>query len=324
VALVLALFMALPGCGRFDVRNRPARGAVPAEPLSVTVEVYQTHGAKRRAAPERDGVITSLLYRKDGRWQVVSRSARGRWSQGGLVPGRYRLQVAGLLGPDGQLEPMKGPRTRDFDLRDGQAAYADVVVKRSSNALKVLLVVTIVAVLVLAILQILDGDLGLDLADVLAPIAAIPRMLITYPEVWLEVLLSVPPPPPPAFYDARMEMEHHHGRPYIEDYWPTHGSKLVPADATVRIEFDRPMSAWTLSPNTIHVSGSESGEIVRGVEVLERGRAVLVDPLRDLRPGETVTVTLYGESIASEEGEALDESYRFSFEVAPAASATQR
>ena len=39
--------------------------------------------------------------------------------------------------------------------------------------------------------------------------------------------------------------------------------QAVRPDADVRITFDRPMSAWTLSPNTIYVEGSSRGEIVR-------------------------------------------------------------
>jgi Big-like domain-containing protein len=330
LAAVLLMFASLPGCSRFGVRHSPRQGQAAEEPLSVSVEVFQTQKAKDRNRPRADGVVTSLLYHKAGRWQVVGRSARSQWNVGKLVPGRYRLAVAGMVTEGGELEPIKGPRTRDFELKDGQAAYADVVVKRTPTAVKVLIAVTIIVVVILVILAALNGDDDsgdVDLGDILEPIAAIPRLIITYPDVWLQALASLPtppPPPPPEFRDEEWKDEAFEpppDRPAIRGYAPSDSASGVRPDADIRIRFDRPMSGWTLSPNTLYVEGSKSGEVTRGVDYLEKERAVVIDPLRTFVPGETVTVTIYGESIASEEGEVLGDNYRFSFQVAPAAAA---
>jgi hypothetical protein len=321
LAAILVLFTAFPGCSRFGVRNHPRTGQAAAEPMSFTVDVFQNRGARTRNSVREDGLVTSLLFEKNGRWQVVARSARGHWSLRGLVPGKYRLHVAGVLNEAGELESIRGPRAREFQLREGAAAYADVVVKRTPTAVKVIIALTIVVVVILAILAILDGDgdVDLDVADVVAPIAAIPRLIITYPEIWLVLVENLPsaPPPPYAFDQAGEDRVDAPEAPQITRYAPRHEATGVRGDADIRITFDRPMSAWTLSPNTLYVEGTKSGEVVRGVDYLEAERTAVIDPLRDYLPGEVVTVTIYGESIASADGEVLQTNYRFSFEIEP-------
>jgi hypothetical protein len=331
LALLLFWGMTLEGCSRFVVQQRPVKAESEAEPLSVTVDIYQSHGNRHKQKPHRDNVLASLLYKKQDRWQVVARSDRGHWTTGGLVPGRYRVEVAGLITEDGELQPLSGPQVQDIKLKDGHAASVAVVVNRTSTAVKVLIVATIVLVVVLALFEIFDGDdFDVGAGEALTAIAQIPRLLITYPDLWLNLLDTASPAPPPVEDSSWIEQvpgseqsedeAEDEDQPVVQDYYPRHESTQIAPDADIRLEFDRPMSAWTLSPNTIFVYGSESGEITRGVDYFDDRFIAVIDPLRDFKPGETVTVSIDGGGIASDDGEVLGKSYRFTFHVAGPAS----
>jgi hypothetical protein len=267
------------------------------------------------------------LYKKQDRWQVVARSDRGHWTTGGLVPGRYRLEVAGLITEDGELQPLSGPQVQDIKLKDGHAASVAVVVNRTSTAVKVLIVATIVLVRHLGSGRDLrwrrlrrgcrrgadrnrpDPEASHHLSG---PLAGPSRQVLSGPTACRRIIVDRAGAGLRGSEDEADEED----QPVVQDYYPA--ARVDPDCAGCRYPAGVRPAHVRLDPLPEHHLRlrQQSGEITRGVDYFDDRFVAVIDPLRDFKPGETVTVSIDGGGIASDDGEVLGKSYRFTFHVA--------
>jgi hypothetical protein len=92
------------------------------------VRVYETMSALKKAEPTRRQILCELYGLEPGPQRpLVHGSSEPVWALSDLPPGRYRLQVVGLVDASGEVRSLGSSDSMDFEVGPGKAVRLSVV-----------------------------------------------------------------------------------------------------------------------------------------------------------------------------------------------------
>jgi len=297
--LVLAVLaalspLALDGCVSVGVEKKPLPSPDESKPATGSVEVLVFETMDDRDAFRLVGypVLSEIFLAKGGRESLVGRSMSGMWALPDLPPGRYRISVTKRITPEGDIEPLKDPSGKTFDLAAGQKTTLRVVLKKVPTGWIVLGAIAAAALIYLAVDAASKGRLP--------PLPLIP------PDVVVGVVLmatSAAQPGGPI--------------PSAADVFPAPGSVVAARKVTVNFLLGAPLATNGFDNDAILALGSLSGELAGTLSYQAEDQLLRFAPLTNFTPGETVTVTLDLEKIRAASGRSGEGKVSTWFRVAP-------
>ncbi|HQR67312.1 MAG TPA: hypothetical protein PLB02_07965 [Thermoanaerobaculia bacterium] len=283
LAVLVALApLALDGCVSVGVEKTPVAtdgAAAPAPPSTGSVEVLIFETPEQRDAFRLVSYpVLSEIFRVDGgRESLVGRSMSGMWALPEIPPGRYRISVTKRITPEGDIEPLKDPSGKTFDLAAGQKTTLRVVLKKVPTGWIVLGAIAAAALIYFTVDAASKGKLP--------PLPPIP------PDVVVGVVLlatSAAHPDGPV--------------PSAVDVFPAPGSVVAARRVTVNFLVSAALPPDGFESDAILALGSVSGELPGTISYQAEDQLLRFAPGRDFSPGETVTVTLDLEKIRAAGG----------------------
>ena len=115
----------LVGCVSVGVLHAPAASTDAASSTSLEVRIYDSPGRKKAGVLSERGRVFDVIRREEARETLVDTFHSGTWSREGLEPGTYRLRLRRSTQASGP-----GVYEKDLKLRPGEAARADVILKK--------------------------------------------------------------------------------------------------------------------------------------------------------------------------------------------------
>ena len=297
--LVLALLavlspFALDGCVSVGVDRAPVPSSEGSPPTTGSVEVlvFETM-AHRDAFRLVEYPVLSEIFRVQPEGEsLVGRSMSAMWALPDLPSGRYRVSVTKRITPDGDIEPLKDPSGKVFDLAAGQKTTLRVVLKKVPTGWIVLGAIAAAALLYLAVDAASKGKLP--------PLPPIP------PDVVVGIVLLATPA---ARADGPV--------PTAADVFPAPGSVVAARRVTVNFLVATPLAPDGIEPDAILALGSLSGELPGTISYQAEDQILRFAPGRNFTPGENVTVTLDLEKVKGLGGRSGEGKVSTTFQVAP-------
>ncbi|MBN2056316.1 Ig-like domain-containing protein [bacterium] len=285
---------------------------------SAHVSIFLKERDARQGGPVVNGVLAELYYHDGQRWQLVQRESIGQWTAEDLVPGRYRVAVKYRLDADGRKEALSGDTEQFFTLRSGEAADIRIVVEKTPVIAIIFLTLTVFFLVVFLVHLMADEDADCCMfpspVDMMVASYYFPPLVITpAPAEWQ---MGVVAPPYVEDWDGRWRYpadQRTWNEPQIIHHGPHDGSGMVSRESDILIQFSDPMDTERLDHRYIVVTDGDGRRISGGIYYLEESRTCMYDPLRPLPPGETITVSVYGEEVLTRDGRPLGDNYQWSF-----------
>ncbi len=294
VTLVALSPLAVDGCVSVGIERTPLSYSRENPPSTGSVEVLVFETPEQRDAFRLvDYPVLSEIFRvRDGAESLVGRSMSAMWALPDLPPGRYRVSVTKRITPEGDIEPLKDPGGKTFDLAAGQKTTLRVVLKKVPTGWIVLGAIAAAALIYFSVDAASKGKLP--------PLPPIP------PDVAVGVVLMANP-------GARAGGP----APTAADVFPAPGSIVAARRVTVNFLVATPLAPASIDEDAILALGSLSGEIKGTLSYRAEEQLLRFAPDRNFTPGETVTVTLDLEKVKSLEGRSGEGKVSTTFRVAP-------
>ncbi len=288
--------LALDGCVSIGISRAPlpARGAEGA----VHVSVFERPKDRNAARPLTTPILSQLLRLEGKGARPVARSMASTWSLPSVPAGRYRLEMTRRIDEAGDVVALGSPVEKEFDVRPGETATVNVVLRKVPVFWIVLAAVTIVVLVILSIDLLKDSDI---------PVPPLPPLPPGDVVVALDASLDVAAPAA----DSRRA-------PGVADSFPAPGSVVAARRVSVTFLLTAPLAPDGVHEGAVLALGSSSGEVPGTAAYDASDQLLRFTPSRDFTPGETVTVTVDLERLEGADGK--DGSGRFStrFSVARA------
>ena len=298
-ALALTLLAALSplafdGCVSVGVERTPEASPGEAKPATGSVEVLIFETVEHRNAFRLVdyAVLTEIFRVGDGGDSLVGRSMSAMWALPDLPPGRYRVSVTKRITPEGDVEPLKDPSGKLFDLAAGQKTTLRVVLKKVPTGWIVLGAIAAAALIYFSVDALSKGTL--------------PPLLPIPPDVVVGVVLMATSGANPGG-----------PTPSAADVFPAPGSVVAARRVTVNFLLATPLDPGDLDTEAVLALGSLSGEIKGTLSYRAPEQLLRFAPDRNFTPGETVTVTLDLEKVKALGGRHGEGKISTSFRVAP-------
>ena len=290
LALIAYFPIALTGCVSIKVARPGAARGMVAEAGAfrlLAVRKARDRGNPSAASP----AVVAALLRLDGDTEkIVWRGRGGDFAVSDLPPGRYRIRIERLYDKDGAARAPRGNAERDFDIRPGQAAQADVVLQKTPVGLIVVLSVTVVLLVVLLVVAAQNGDIDIpdmpDLSNLLPPL---PPPL--FPDALEATLAFVE-----LAQDGDDDYDDEDPRRDVRSYAPLDGAHDVAPDAPVEIELEGAIDPRTVDQSTFGLL-ADGTRVGAAIAVLDHGQRLRLEPLWPLPAGADVTVRLMGSHV---------------------------
>lgn len=297
--LVLALLaalspLALDGCVSVGVEKKPLPPPDDSKPATGSVEVliFETMEDRDAFRLVVFPVLSEIFRVEGGRESLVGRSMSGMWALPDLSPGRYRISVTKRITPEGDIEPLKDPSGKSFDLAPGQKTTLRVVLKKVPTGWIVLGAIAAAALIYFSIDALSRGKLP--------PLPPIP------PDVVVGVVLMAASAAHP---DGPI--------PSAADVFPAPGSVVAARKVTVNFLLGAPLEPNGIDADAVLALGSRSGELAGTLSYQAEDQLLRFAPLTNFTPGETVTVTLDLAKIRAASGRSGEGKVSTWFRVAP-------
>jgi len=312
--LVLAVLvslspLALDGCVSVGVKRSQLEEAPAAETGAAAAPEKKTTGAVEVLIFERQGDVESFrlvpypvlseIYRADGsNLTLVGRSMSPMWAIPEIAAGSYRILVTKRIDENGDIEPLKDPRGKGFDLKAGQKATLRVVLKKVPTGLIILGVVAAVALIYFGTKELASGHLP--------PFPLVPPDVVVGVVMWAVDQAPTGPRPSAATGPG----------PSAADVFPANGSIVAARRVTVNFLVDVPLAPDGIDADAVLALGTLSGAIPGTVSYRAEDQLVRFTPERDFTPGESVTVTLDFEKLKGPGGRSGEGKVSTTFRVA--------
>lgn len=293
-ALISLSPLALDGCVSVGVDRTPLATSAGSPPTTGSVEVliFETM-AHRDAFRLVEYPVLSEIFRvqKEGE-SLVGRSMSAIWTLPELPAGRYRVSVTKRITEEGDIEPLKDPSGKLFDLAAGQKTTLRVVLKKVPTGWIVLGAIAAAALIYLSVDAASKGKLP--------PLPPLP------PDVVVGIVLLATPA-------ARAGGP----APTAADVFPASGSVVAARRVTVNFLLATLLSPDGIDEGAILALGSLSGELPGTISYRAEDQILRFAPGRNFTPGEKVTVTLDLEKVKGLGGRSGEGKVSTTFRVAP-------
>ena len=241
--LVLAVLVAVSplafdGCVSVGVDRAPLSPSGEDAPATGSVEVlvFETPEHRDSFRLVTYPVLSEIFRVVNGSESLVGRSMSAMWALPDLPPGRYRVSVTKRISPEGDIEPLKDPSGKIFDLAAGQKTTLRVVLKKVPTGWIVLGAIAAAALIYFSVDAASKGKFP--------PLPRIP------PDVVVGVVLM-------ATSAARGEGP----APTAADVFPATGSVVAARRVTVNFLVATPLAPDGIDSGAILAVGSLSGEL---------------------------------------------------------------
>jgi hypothetical protein len=294
LAVLVALSpLALDGCVSVGVDRKllpPSEEANPATG-SVEVLVFETAGDRDAFRLVPYPVLSEISRVEKSGQSLVGRSMSAMWAVNDLTPGRYRVSVRKRITPEGDIEPLKDPQGRTFEVVAGQESTLRIVLKKIPTGWIVLGAIAAAALIYFTVDAASHGKLP--------PLPPIP------PDVVVGVVLM-----------ATSGTQQRGPAPAAADVFPAPGSVVAARKVTVNFLLATPLAPDGIEHDAVLALGTLSGELPGTIAYQPEDQLLRVTPSRDFTPGETVTVTLDLEKVRALGGRSGEGKVSTTFRVA--------
>lgn len=285
--------LALDGCVSVGVEQRPVPAAGEAEHASGGIEVfiYETQG-DRDASRLVAYPVLSEIFRVDKTGEsLVGRSMSAMWAINDLTPGRYRVSVRKRITPEGDIEPLKDPQGKTFDVAAGKESTLRIVLRKVPTGWIVLGAIAAAALIYVSVDAASHGKLP--------PLPLIP------PDVVVGVVLM-----------ATSGAQQGGPAPTAADVFPAPGSVVAARKVTVNFLIGTPLAPNGIEHDAVLALGTLSGDLPGMISYQPDDQLLRFTPARGFTPGETVTVTLDLEKVRALWGRSGEGKVSTTFRVA--------
>lgn len=298
------------------VRMRVAHDLYSDPAPSVAISLFHKPVDYRAGGPTVSGIVSELYLHKDSRWQLVQREAKGSYLIDNLIPGKYKVVTAYRLLDTGEREDLSGETEETFMLNSGERAQLTVILEKTPVVLIVMLSVTVVLLLAFLIILLADSDLDLpDLptpSDLLDVTPFFPPLPGPADMMWIGMDFMIPPYGG-TWADDSWDREYQGAAARIFDHYPRNSAVGVAPDTDISFQVSSALAPDSLDHRYFIVTNERNELIKGGIYYLEDTRTCVYDPLRPLPPNSTITVTVLGENLKTENESAISDNYRWSF-----------
>ncbi len=292
LALLAALSpLALDGCVSVGVERKPV-AAAEAKPATGGVEVfiYETPEDRDASRLVAYPVLSEIFRVENGRDELVGRSMSAMWALNDLSPGEYRVWARKRITPEGDIEPLKDPQGKTFDVAPGEESTLRIVLKRVPTGWIILGALAAAALLYFSVDAASHGKL---------PLPPVP------PDVAVGIVLTA------------VSAAHPEGpTPAAVDVFPAPGSVVAARKVTVNFLLAAPLAPGGIDDDAILALGSLSGELPGALSYQPEDQLLRFIPARNFTPGETITVTLDLEKLTAIGGRSGEGKVSTTFRVA--------
>ncbi len=293
--------LALDGCVSVGVKRSKLPEPPAAEAAAQEAPAKKTTGAVEVLIFEKQGdleafrvvpyPVLSEIYRAEGpNLTLVGRSMAPMWAIPDLAAGSYRILVTKRISENGDIEALKDPRGKEFDLKPGEKAQLRVVLKKVPTGWIILGVVAAAALIYFGTKELSSGHLP--------PFPPIPPDVVAGVVMW--AIEQRPKGPGPS----------------TADVFPANGSVVAARRVTVNFLVDVPLAPDGFESDAVLALGTQSGSIPGAVSYRAEDQLVRFTPERDFAPGESVTVTLDLEKVKGPGGRSGEGKVSTTFRVA--------
>jgi hypothetical protein len=275
------------------VERKPLASPDVSKPATGSVEVLIFETTEDRDVFRLVGYpVLSEVYRveKGGR-SLVGRSMSAMWEANDLPAGQYHVSVKKRITPEGDIEPLRDPQGRNFDVAAGEMTTLRIVLRKIPTGWIVLGALAAAALIYFSIDAASHGKLP--------PLPPIP------PDVVAGAILMTTAgtqPGGPA--------------PTAADVFPAPGSVVAARKVTVNFLLGMPLAPDGIEHDAVLALGTLSGDLPGTIAYQPEDQLLRFTPSRDFTPGETVTVTLDLEKIRALGGRSGEGKVSTTFRVA--------
>jgi hypothetical protein len=261
--------LALDGCVSVGVDRKRAAASEEAKPVTGGIEVflYETTGDRDASRLVAYPVLSEIFRLDEEKAVLVGRSMSAMWALNDLPPGRYRVTVRKRITPEGDIEPLKDPHGKAFDVAAGEESTLRIVLKKVPTGWIILGALAAAALIYFSIDAASHGKLP--------PLPPIPPDVVTG-IVLVAASAANPAGPTPAAVDV----------------FPAPGSVVAARKVTVNFLLATPLAPGGIDDDAVIALGSLSGELPGALAYQSEDQLLRFIPARDFTPGEAVTVTL--------------------------------
>jgi len=283
--------LALDGCVSVGVSHSPAAEGAPNATTGVLeVIVFEKPQDADAFRPVGYPVLSEIFRENPGGESLVGRSMSAMWTLPELPAGRYRVSVTKRITEEGDIEPLRDPSGKTFDLAAGQKTTLRVVLKKVPTGWIVLGVIAAAALIYFTVDAASKGKLP--------PLPPLP------PDFVVGVVLMTTPPGPGGPVPA------------AADVFPARGSVVAARRVTVNFLLATPLAPGDIDEEAVLALGTLSGSLPGAISYRPGEQLLRFTPARDFTPGETVTVTLDLEKLRAVGGRSGEGKVSTTFRVA--------
>ena len=269
-ALLAALSpLALDGCVSVGVDRKQVAAAEEATPATGGIEVfiYETTGDRDASRLVAYPVLSEIFRVEQGGESLVGRSMSAMWALNDLEPGRYRVSVRKRITPEGDIEPLKDPQGKTFDVAAGEESTLRIVLKKVPTGWIILGALAAAALIYVSVDAASHGKI--PLFPPIPPDVVVGTVLVA-------TSAAHPEGPTPA----------------AADVFPAPGSVVAARKVTVNFLLASPLAPDGIDSDAILALGTLTGELTGTISYQPEDQLLRFTPACDFTPGETVTVTL--------------------------------
>jgi len=278
IVLLCLAPMALDGCVSIGIERTELADTESSAAVKVTI--FEKPAARKKGEPYPLPIFSELFRVEGGGERSVARTMASGFELPSVPPGRYRLSITKRINEQGDVEALSEAADKTFDVKAGQQATLEVILRKVPILWIVLAAITIIVLVILSIDLLKDADLpsppplpDLDVALVITDISL-------------------------RAADGHEAVE----SPTAVDVYPAPGSVVAARRVTANFLMSTPVDTDELDGDAVLALGSKTGEIPGSVSYRQEEQLVRFAPERDFQPGETITVTLDLAKVRSRDG----------------------
>jgi len=294
--IVFYLIIFLSGCTSISLKKEKG------EIQTLSIAIFQTKDDLVKKSPGPYGVLSELFFYKNGKWEKIKSTMVPAYSIVGIEEGKYLLKVEKFISKEGHIENLKGKKEKVVNIKKGEVANLNVVLKAPPPVGLVVVAVIAGVAIIWAIYEILkDGNLP---SPVPPPVEISPIV----ENIFFNISINYP------YYGNYGEYYIDREPPKLIANYPLHKDPMVSKNTHIFLNFSESIRKdW--GKETLQVIGEKSGEVKGKIIFNSTKDIVEFVPDKEFQSGEKVYVTLNGDEVEDLSGNEMGDKVTFYFNI---------